>query len=135
MKKEQLIVYVTDDGKKFDKEKDALRHEKELNATSLLEKYRIDGPSDIPFEHPTRIDPEYKWYKAENKEDLDKIESLLKNFGLIVVYSNISYPEYLGVSFKFSRVVLMGNLQARHELEMKQWDNFIASFEDMERER
>ncbi len=61
MEKKEItkVIYITEDGKDFEDEKEAFKHETEIK---MLKEYNVNGPENVPGEPIKLKSYDYKWY-------------------------------------------------------------------------
>ena len=77
MKEEQvnIVMYITDDGKKFDTLESAQEHENHIKALEKLKTFKIDGPNYTPFDdYKFRLLAyDWQWYKVHDQDELQEL--------------------------------------------------------------
>lgn len=79
MKTEQVntIMYITDDGERFDNLKSAQNHEKYIKTLEKLETFKIEGPDYNlldGYEVPAHmLSYNWKWYKIHDQHELEHV--------------------------------------------------------------
>lgn len=145
MEKKEIIkiVYVTEDGKEFEDEKEAIGYETEIK---MLREYEVKGPENVPGEPIKLRNYNYKWYKVNNNDELDAVLGLLKR---IYKHENIKseyslasfdnrfdsirkFPEYIGYSSTFKKCVSLNYLKDKHKNDEQRWQEFLKEFERKE---
>ena len=130
------IAYVAADGKQFNSRSEAEKYEGLLAVLEKLQKYAVDGPKFTPYDGIRLRSYEWQWFKVNNADELDELMLGLQSYGAFWCKGSLSgvrgtckFPEYICYSNSFHEINCLTDLQARHEKEMKCWDEFIRFFD------
>ena len=118
-KKITKMVYITEDGKEFTDELDAIRHENMHEIEEKLSKFFIlDGDtvaSNILDYRPMMIDTGFSWYKVYNKdEELELFDLLAQKSGksLYIRTTDDKFPKYIGYNKIYNALITLDKLQS-----------------------
>ena len=138
MKTEQVktIVYITDDGKRFDNLELAQEHEKHIKALEKLKTFKIDGPNYTPFDDYRLLAYDWQWYKGHDQDEFQQVLRLTAEvYGIgsssyRVNKDRVKFPEYICVSCNQKCIDILTNIEKQHEKEIIKWENFYQAFKN-----
>ena len=132
MKEVTVVKYISDDGRQFDTKALCEKYEATIRVSDALKQFAIDGPSTAYGEPSTLMSPDYKWYRAENEEEMNTIlEALNSVTHFRGPIPEFCYPEYVGYSANFHKTIFLRNIIIQRDMEAKAYREFISNFPDV----
>lgn len=144
MKQYQITIYETEDGKKFNSEEEAKKHESTLASNKALDKFRInkEGPQLIPNDTFTLKSKNYEWFYVKNKEEYYELNKLIYDAynkrpyqQLARVEEEIKFPTYIYLSHSFNNFGALSLLEDEYNIEKKAWEHFFSFFNNLDEKR
>ena len=127
-----VTVFETEDGRQFERRLDAMDHETQLKLKSKLERFAVDGPDTVPTDSPTLASPCYKWFKVDNLDQLELVRSTLAPFVAPILHiSPYEFPEYVGYSYRFHRMVYVRDVIEFQTKQVEAYNKFMENFPEL----
>ena len=131
-------IYIAEDGKEFDNIIDCEDYEKELESAKLraeAEVFELKELEDVyPLDAEGKEVPEnhcYKWYKANNTEELNKVANLYNaDFGEFETYPQTICIEYDYYYDEYKWIYALSDMQ-RQTIEFWKKHGFDVEFKEV----